>query len=198
MIASLRGKLLFRGINRVILDVHGVGYNVAVPLSTLEAVPQEGEVFLYVHTSLRENALDLYGFIDEDEKALFEMLLGVAGVGPRLALAILSGISPDGFRQAVLAGDLHRLTAIPGIGKKSAERIVLELREKITKTGVGNISAAAKPSVATLLEDLVSSLVNLGYKDSVARNTAARVLQECAPGATLELALKMSLKELVK
>lgn len=198
MIASLRGKLLLKGINRVILDVRGVGYSVAIPLSTLEALPQEGEVFLHIHTALRENALELYGFIDQDEKALFEMLLGVAGVGPRLALAILSGMSPDRFRQAVLTGNLHTLTAIPGLGKKSAERIVLELKEKIMKTGVRSISSAATSPVGTLQDDLISSLVNLGYKDSIARDVAREVLRGCPPEISLEEALKMSLGVLVK
>ena len=180
------------------VDVGGVGYDVAVPLSTLSALPEDGEVFLHIQTVIRENALELYGFIDQEGKALFEMLLGVTGVGPRLAIVILSGISPEGFTQATLTGDLHRFTCIPGIGKKLAERIVLELKDKIAKTGVGSRSAAAPSSSAALEEDLVSSLINLGYKDSVARETARKALQECAAGASLEQALKISLKALVR
>jgi Holliday junction DNA helicase RuvA len=198
MIASLRGKPLFQGINRVTIDVRGVGYDVAVPLSTLSALPEDGEVFLHIHTVLKENALELYGFIDHDEKALFEMLLGVTGVGPRLALVILSGISPGGFAQATLTGDFHKFTRIPGIGQKLAERIVLELKDKIHKTGVGSMSAAVPPSAAVLEEDLVSSLLNLGYKDSIARETARNALQESTPGASLQEALKLSLKKLVQ
>jgi len=198
MIACLRGKPLLRGGNRVTVDVRGVGYDVAVSPATLSALPEDGEVFLHVHTVLRENALELYGFIDQDEKALFEMLLGVTGVGPRLALVIVSGISPEGFAQATLTGDFHRLTRIPGIGKKLAERIVLELKDKITKTGIGSIWAAATPSFsAALEEDLVCSLINLGYKDSVARNTVRETLQESIAGASLEEALKICLKKLV-
>jgi len=198
MIASLRGKLLFRGINRLTIDVQGVGYNVAVPLSTLLALPEDGEVFLHIHTVFRENALELYGFIDQDEKALFEMLLGVTGVGPRLALVILSGISPEGFTQATLTGDCHRFTCIPGIGKKLAERIVLELKDKIHKTGIGSIcTTVAASSSAALEDDLMCSLINLGYKDSIARETVREALQESIAGVSLEQALKMCLKKLV-
>ncbi len=197
MIASLRGKLLVRGVNRVTLDVRGVGYDVAVPLSTLSALPEDGEVFLHIHTVLRENALELYGFIDQNEKALFEMLLGVTGVGPRLALVILSGISPEGFTQATLTGDIHRFVCIPGIGKKLAERIVLELKDKITKAGVAGIYGTAAPSPSLALEeDLVCSLINLGYKDSIARDTVRSALQESVEGS-LEQTLKICLKKLM-
>jgi holliday junction DNA helicase RuvA len=198
MIASLRGKAILQGINRVTIDVRGVRYDVAVPLSTLSALPENGEVFLHIHTVLRENALELYGFIDSDEKILFEMLLGVTGVGPRLALAILSGISPGGFEQAALTGDFHKFTCIPGIGQKLAERIVLELKDKINKTGIGIMSSAVPSSAAVLEEDLVSSLINLGYKDSVSRETARKALQESTPGSSLEEALKLSLKKMVQ
>ena len=130
MIASLRGTLVSRGFNRVIVDVQGVGYDVSVSLPTLEMLTENGEVFLHIHTSVRENALELYGFTDQQEKTLFEMLIGVSGIGPRSALTILSGISPERFQHAVIQGDVRRLTAIPGIGKKSAERMLLELKEK--------------------------------------------------------------------
>ena len=197
MIASLRGKPLLQGVNRVTIDVGGVGYDVAVPLSTLSALPEDGEVFLHIQTVIKTTHW-LYGFIDQEGKALFEMLVGVTGVGPRLALVILSGISSEGFMQATLTGDFHRFTCIPGIGKKLAERIVLELKDKIAKTGIGNRSAVASSSSNSLEEDLVSSLINLGYKDSVARETARKALQESAAEASLEEALKISLKALVR
>jgi holliday junction DNA helicase RuvA len=198
MIASLLGKPVFRGVNRVTVDVRGVGYDVAVPLSTLSALPAEGEVFLHIYTVLRENALELYGFINPDEKSLFEMLLGVSGVGPRLALALISGISPEGFIQATLAGDLQRLTCIPGIGRKLAERIVLELKDKIQKFGIKSVAGTAPSAADSLEEDLVSSLINLGYKDLVAKKSAQKALKESPPGASLEQVLKISLKTLVK
>jgi holliday junction DNA helicase RuvA len=198
MIAALRGKVVSRGINNVIVDVQGVGYDVAVSLASLESIPQEGEVFLHVHTSMRENALELYGFVTPEEKALFEMLLKVAGIGPKTSLIVLSGISPDGFMRAVLESDLHKLTSIPGIGKKSAERIVLELKEKIAKMPAGGPSAPGKQDGETLEQDIVSSLLNLGYKERVAEMVAHKVAKEAGPGTSLSTAIKTALKELMK
>lgn len=131
MIASLRGTAISVGINRIVLETMGVGYDVAVSISTLAGIAVGSEIFLHVSTVMRENALELYGFETLEEKTLFEMLITVAGIGPKTALSILSGISPEGFRQAVLGEDAQRLTVIPGIGRKSAERIILELKEKI-------------------------------------------------------------------
>jgi holliday junction DNA helicase RuvA len=198
MIAALRGKVVSRGINSVIVDVQGVGYDVAVSLSSLESIPQEGEVFLHVHTSMRENALELYGFVTQDEKALFEMLLKVAGIGPKTSLIVLSGISPEGFRRAVLESDLHKLTSIPGIGKKSAERIVLELKEKISKMSTCGPGVPGKQAGESLEQDIVSSLLNLGYKERVAETVAHNVVKEAGPGTSLSAAIKSALKELMK
>lgn len=198
MIAALRGKILFKDTTRVIVDVQGVGYDVSVSRNTMGSLPDEGEVFFHIHTALRENSLELYGFTVQDEKSLFEMLLGVTGIGPRLALTILSGVSPDLFQKAVLEGDVHRLTAIPGIGKKSAERIVLELKEKIKKAGLSTLAQAATGLSASLEEDLVSSLVNLGYKEHHARAAGRKAMQCCEPGVPLPDAVKLALKELAK
>jgi Holliday junction DNA helicase RuvA len=198
MIASLRGKVVSKGVNNIILDVQGVGYDVAVSLSSLESIPQEGDVFLHVHTSMRENALELYGFVTGEEKALFEMLLKVAGVGPKTSLIVLSGTSPEGFRRAVLEGDLHKLTSIPGIGKKSAERIILELREKIAKMPATGLAQPEKPTKETLERDIISSLLNLGYKERVAETVAHKIVKEMGPGTSLSNAIKAALKELMK
>ncbi len=198
MIASLRGKVISVGINRVVLDVNGVGYDVAVSLSSLDTYGQGGEVFLHICTVMRESSLELYGFATQEEKALFELLLTVAGIGPKTSFGILSGISPDGLTSAILGGDVHKLTLLPGIGKKSAERIILELKEKIRKSPVFRPAAAGKPSLATLEEDLMSSLLNLGYKDRVAASAASKVLKEADPGISLAEAVKRALKELMK
>jgi Holliday junction DNA helicase RuvA len=198
MIASLRGHVIARDTNRVIVDVRGVGYDVTVTLTTMTVLPEDGEVFFHIHTALRENSLELYGFVDQQEKALFEMLLGVTGIGPRLAITILSGISPDQFQRAVLQGDFRRLTAIPGIGRKSAERIVLELKEKIGKLGIPAGAPSAKGASAGIEEDLVSSLENLGYKTRDARAAARRVLNDGEPGLSLPEAVRSALKELNK
>lgn len=198
MIASLRGRVISVGINRIVLEVSGVGYDVAVSLSSLESLTQGGEVFLHICTVLRENSLELFGFASQEEKALFELLLTVAGIGPKTSFGILSGISPDGFTGAVLGGDVHRLTLLPGIGKKSAERIILELKEKIRKSPTLRAVGTGKPSVATVEEDLISSLLNLGYKDRIAASVAKTVLKDADPGISLAEAVKRALKELMK
>lgn len=198
MIAALRGKVLFKSVNRIIIDVQGVGYDVAVPLSTLESLVENGDVQLHIHTALRENALELYGFSTTDEKTLFEMLIGVSGIGPRTALTILSGISSAGFRDAVLRGDLRRLTAIPGIGKKSGERILVELKDKIRKIGLAAPSPSEVQAPASLEADLVSSLVNLGYRERDARAAAGKVLKLQDSEISLTDAVKLALKELMK
>jgi holliday junction DNA helicase RuvA len=198
MIGSLRGKILFRGTNRVVLEAGGVGYEVAVSLTTIEALPEDGEAFLHVYTCVRDNALELYGFRGADEKSLFEMLIGVSGVGPKTALSILSGVSVDDFCRAVLEENHRKLSTIPGIGKKSAERIVLELKEKIRKVGVKIPVSAGGASSATIEEDLVSSLVNLGYGERLARTAAEKVIKNGGQGVNLTQAVRLALKELMK
>ena len=198
MIASLRGQVISRGLNRVIIEAQGVGYDVAVSISTAETLPQTGEAFLHIHTALRENALELYGFKTEEEKTLFEMLLTVAGIGPRTSMLILSGISPDGFKQAVLEGDVSKLTMIPGIGRKSAERIVLELKDKIRRLGPAVGVPGEKGRAGTLEDDLASSLVNLGYPERTAVAAARKVMKDTEPGLTLSQAVKLALKQLMK
>lgn len=198
MIAALRGKVLFRGINRLVLDVQGVGYDVAVTLSALESLDDNGDVFLHVYTALRENNLELYGFVDRAEKVLFEALLTVNGIGPRTALMILSSISPVGFQKAILEGDIHTLTSIPGVGRKSADRMVLELKQKVSKMGIPGGSMPERSGAAAMHDDLISSLVNLGYKERIAADVAKKALQEAPPGASLAQTVRVALKELIK
>lgn len=198
MIASLRGKVILIGLNRVIVEAHGVGYDVAVSLSTRDALAENADVFLHIHTAMRDNALELYGFITSEEKRLFEMLLTVAGVGPRTSLQVLSGISPGGFCQAVLDGDASQLVSIPGIGKKSAERIILELKEKIKKLPVFAASPAGKTGAGSLSDDLISSLVNLGYTPRAAEAAAKSVLKNGGPHLSLSEAVRAALKEASK
>lgn len=198
MIASLRGKVILMGVNRVIVEAHGVGYDVAVSLSTRDGLTEDGEVFLHIHTAMRDNALELYGFATVEEKRLFEMLLTVAGVGPRTSLQVLSGISPNGFCQAVLDGDTQPLVSIPGIGKKSAERIILELKEKIKKLPVLATDPRGKSGASTMADDLVSSLINLGYTPRAAETAAKTVLKNGGPHLTLSEAVRAALKEASK
>jgi holliday junction DNA helicase RuvA len=198
MIASLRGKIISRAIDRVIVEAQGVGYDVAVSVTTVETLPQAGEVFLHIHTALRENALELYGFMTQEEKALFQMLLTVAGIGPRTSLLILSGMPPDGLRHAILEGDSRKLTTIPGIGKKSAERIILELKQKMLKLVTSDPSLRGQNAGDSLETDLISSLTYLGYPERTAVAAARKVLDGGRTDLHLSQAVKMALKELMK
>lgn len=168
MIASLRGRLSQKDPSRVVIDVNGVGYEVFVPLTTFTALPDPGvEVSLDIHTHVREDALALYGFSSRQERRVFERLLSVSGIGPRLAVTILSGGSVEGLVAAIRRGDLGRLTSIPGVGKKTAERIVVELKDKFQDlTG-----EAPKPPVES---DVLSALENLGYARAMAEAALRR------------------------
>lgn len=163
MIAHLRGTLLAKHPNQAIVEAHGVGYDVSISVPTFSDLPAAGsEVALHIHTHVREDALSLYGFLRLAEKQLFEKLLTVSGIGPKLAITILSGMPADEMVGAIRGGDLIRLTRIPGIGKKTAERMVLELRDKLpAPTGTSEAPAAA---ASPLEDDVISALVNLGYQ----------------------------------
>jgi len=173
MIGLLRGRLLEKRPNQVILDVGGVGYVVAVPLSTFAALGElHAEVTLLIHTHVREDALSLYGFLSAREKHLFELLLGASGVGPSLALKILSGMNVEELVPAIRSGDLARLTKIPGVGRKTAERMVVELKDKLEAVAVeAEKPAAASP--AGVEADVKSALVNLGYDERTAESAVA-------------------------
>lgn len=181
MIAHLRGRLLRKSAQEVVVDVNGVGYRVLVPVSTLCRLGDpDTEVALLVYTHVREDALALYGFASAAEQTLFEKLIDVAGVGPRLAINILSGIEAEELVTALRQGDLPRLTRIPGVGKKTAERLVLELKDKMaTLTGA---AAPLAPAGAPAREDLVSALGNLGYTRAEAEKAVDRVLQQDGSG----------------
>ncbi|HEY0510399.1 MAG TPA: Holliday junction branch migration protein RuvA [Thermoanaerobaculia bacterium] len=195
MIGYLQGTLLRADPERLLLDVQGVGYEVHIPLSTWYEIEKRRDerIGLFVHTHLREDGITLFGFWTEREKLLFERLIGVNGIGPRLARVALSGLPPDELLAAIAAGDLGRLATIPGVGKKTAERMVLELREKMLAltAELPERSAAAAPAD----QDVVSALVNLGYKASQAERAVADVRREKPDGAFNEL-LRASLNRL--
>jgi len=195
MIAFLRGSVLEKHPHRVIVDVGGVGYDVHVPLSTFYGLGDAGTpVQLRVHTHVREDAISLYGFATAFELQVFERLIEISGIGPKVALAVLSGIDPVELASAVQRGDVARLTAVPGVGKKTAERIILELRDRLAKLG---IEPAAPGAPASLREDLVSALTNLGYHRPVVEHALETVLKK-TPDATFEHALKQALRELAR
>jgi holliday junction DNA helicase RuvA len=195
MIGLLRGRLLEKRPNQVILDVGGVGYLVAVPLSTFAALGElHGEVTLLVHTHVREDALALYGFLSQREKRLFELLLGASGVGPSLALKILSGMNVEELVPAIRTGDLARLTKIPGVGRKTAERMVVELKDKLEAVAV-EAEKPAPASPAGVEADVKSALINLGYDDRTADSALAEAKRE-AGTTTFEKLLRVTLTAL--
>jgi Holliday junction DNA helicase RuvA len=198
VIAFLRGRILDKQPNRVIVDVQGVGYELIVPLSTFYDLGDEGaEAALRVHTHVREDALQLYGFLTDLERQLFERLIAINGIGPKLAVAVLSGIEPRDFMSAVARGDVARLTGVPGIGKKTAERMVLELRDRLQLLAAPAVEAAGGPAGDRLRADLVSALHNLGYHRPQAEKAIDTILAT-SPDSTFEQALKSALRELMR
>ena len=174
MIAHLRGKLLAKRPNQAIVETGGVGYDVTISIPTYSDLPGVGgEVALHIHTHVREDTIALYGFLRPAEKTLFEKLITVSGIGPKLAITILSGMAADEMVNAIRGNDIARLTRIPGIGKKTAERMVLELRDKLTVEKAGEIPAT--PSMSPVEEDVLSALMNLGYQRAAAEKSLAAV-----------------------
>ncbi|MBI4734851.1 MAG: Holliday junction branch migration protein RuvA [candidate division NC10 bacterium] len=200
MIAQIRGRLASKEPHRVVVDVNGVGYRLFIPLSTFYQLPEvSAEVFLHTHTHVREDAIQLFGFHTRDEQALFELLQGVTGIGPRLATNILSGISVEELVPALSEGNLARLRAVPGVGKKLAERLVVELREKVGSARLDQGAAAPAgpaPAVDQPLEDVVSALVNLGCNRKEAIKAAEAARQRLGQTAEFEKLIKAALRAL--
>ncbi|MEZ5317714.1 MAG: Holliday junction branch migration protein RuvA [Vicinamibacterales bacterium] len=177
MIAHLTGTLLDKQVQRLVVDVHGVGYEVLVPLSTFYAVGDPGrEVALRIHTVVREDAIQLFGFSSALELALFERLIGVTRVGPKLALAVLSGIEPPELVRAIRQGDVARLARIPGVGRKSAERLVVEMKDRLPAPAA-DAAEVPEPEQAGVRDDLLSALANLGYQPAAAEKAVDQELK---------------------
>lgn len=195
MIARLTGKLTTKNPGEVILDVGGVGYQVFIPLSTFYELPERGEsLSLQIYTAVRENAIELYGFLTLQEKELFKLLLNVSKIGPKLAQNILSGISSEDLKTAIISGDILKLNAIPGIGKKTAERLILELKDKVPKAQAAGQEVVALPG--DLLDDALSALLNLGYRRTIAERIVKRAINETGRDGSLEEIIRISLKYL--
>jgi Holliday junction DNA helicase RuvA len=196
VIAFLRGRLLEKHPNRVVLDVNGVGYDVQVPVSSFFGLGEPGaDVSLRIHTHVREDAIALFGFRSALELHLFERLIAVSGIGPKVALAVLSGIEPPELVQAVQGGDVARLTAIPGIGKKTSERIVLELKDRIGAATLTGTATETPRAGGPVRDDLLSALLNLGYHRPAADKAIDATLR-ADEGAAFEDALRAALKRL--
>jgi holliday junction DNA helicase RuvA len=199
LIAHLRGRISEKHPNRVIVDVGGVGYDVFVPLSTFYGMGEPGtDIALRIHTHVREDALQLFGFATSLEQELFERLIGVSGIGPKVGLAVLSGIEPLDLIHAIERGDLARLTAIPGVGKKTSERIVLELRDRLPRVELAAAGEALPVDAAPLLrDDLLSALINLGYHRPLAEKAVDAAIKR-TPDGDFERTFKQALRELAK
>ena len=182
MIAHLRGALLEKHPNLAIVDVHGVGYEVAIPVSAYSSLPEPGaEVRLHIHTHVREDALLLFGFLTPADKALFEKLISVSGIGPKLAMTAMGGLTAPELANAIRAGAVEQLVRLPGVGKKTAERMVVELRDKLDLIGIPAAAAAAatpKSTFNAIEEDVISALANFG----VARAAAAEAVTKARSG----------------
>ncbi len=204
MIATLTGRILAKSADRAIVDVGGVGYEVFLATDAVARVPEKGrEVFLHIHTNVREDAITLFGFIEEEEKELFLILRTVTGIGPKLALAMLSGMRVVEICQAILAGDLKRLTMLPGVGKKTAERICVELKEKVAHLSSGTLPFSAEGQgvmvvAGSVVADALSALTNLGYPDPVARKALEAVKRQQGEAAFAQIRIEILIREALR
>lgn len=203
MIASIRGILSYKSPNYIIVEVGGVGYQVYTSVTSYQVLPEVGKtVTLFTYTYLREDALNLYGFLTMEEKDLFMLLLNVSGIGPRLSLNILSGISVSGLVNSIRDGDIVKLTSIPGIGKKMASRLIFELKEKIgdlfslVYEGAGD--EIRKGERDKIITDVLSALMNLGYPRQLAMDSIKRIVRGSLKDLSAEELIKESLKILAK
>ena len=197
MIAHLIGKLIYKSPDHSIVDVNGIGYKIFTPLSTYYVLPKTGEsVTLHIHTRVREDELKLFGFLTEEEQTIFEKLITINKVGPKLALGILSGMSPANLLTAVMSNDAARLSAIPGVGKKTAERLTLEMKDKLSDLTFGIEHQPDAESPGGSYEDALSALVNLGYKRPQAEKSLKSAYNKMGKDSSLEDLIKESLNNL--
>ena len=191
MIGFLTGKIISSKPTKVILDVNGVGYIVGISINTFEKISGKETASLFIHTSVKEDSISLFGFYTQSEKEMFELLISVSGIGPKIALSLLSGIQTDDLKNAIQSSDISRIIAVPGIGRKTAERLVLELRTKVDQ--VKEEGTIAIP--LSIKSEAVSALSTLGYNSKIADNVVRNILQT-QPGLSLEELIKKALGEL--
>ena len=185
MIGFLSGKIISAKPTRILLDVNGVGYSVNISINTFESINDKQSVSLYIHTNVKEDSITLFGFYTEAEKNMFELLISVNGIGPKLAISTLSGIRVDDLKNAIQSGDVSRIIAVPGIGRKTAERLVLELKSKVDQI----VEEGGKEIPFSIKNEAVSALTTLGYNFKVADNVVRNILSENG---------SISLEELIK
>ena len=198
MIALISGKIVYKGISHVIVDVHGVGYRVFIPLTTFYELPEAGQtITLHVHTNVKQDAINLFGFHTIQERDLFQLMISVSGIGPRIAMNMLSGISAQELLNAISGGHVEKLVKVPGVGKKMAERLILELKEKVVKKMMleKTPETGAGPDAGDIIrEDVLSALVNLGYKNNVAQDALNKALLISGEELEMDKLLKKTLK----
>ncbi|HPE06630.1 MAG TPA: Holliday junction branch migration protein RuvA [Smithellaceae bacterium] len=198
MIALLSGKIAYKGISHIVVDTQGVGYRVFIPLTTFYELPEAGQaVTLHIHTSVKEDAINLFGFYTLQERELFQLMISVSGIGPKVAMNILSGITSSELLEAISGGNLAKLITIPGIGRKMAERLILELREKAIKKMAADqipVTDARQKRSDMIREDVLSALVNLGYKANAARDALDKVARDAEGELAMDQLLKKALK----
>jgi Holliday junction DNA helicase RuvA len=198
MIAMLSGKIAYKGISHVVVDTHGVGYRVFIPLTTFYELPEAGEaVTLHIHTSVKEDAIHLFGFYTQQERELFQLMISVSGIGPKLAMGILSGISARELLEAISGGHLTKLVTVPGVGRKMAERLILELKEKVIKKMSADkipLTDVRQKLNETMREDVLSALINLGYKPNAARDALEKAASAAEGDPAMDQLLKKALK----
>lgn len=198
MIAMLSGKIAYKGISHIVVDVSGVGYRVFIPLTTFYVLPEAGEtVSLHIHTSVKEDAIHLFGFYTQQERELFQLMISVSGIGPKIAMGILSGISAQELLEAISGGHVSKLITVPGVGRKMAERLILELKEKVIKKMAAEsipMSDSRKNLSDAMREDVLSALVNLGYKQTAAKDAIDKVASDLQGEPAMDQLLKKSLK----
>lgn len=191
MIGFLTGKIISSKPTKVVLDVNGVGYIVGISINTFEKISGKETASLFIHTIVKEDSISLFGFYTESEKEMFELLISVSGIGPKIALSLLSGIQTDDLKNAIQSSDISRIVAVPGIGRKTAERLVLELRTKVDQ--VKEEGTTAIPM--SIKNEAVSALSTLGYNSKIADNLVRNILQT-QPALSLEELIKKALGEL--
>ncbi len=197
MIAHLIGKLIYKSPDHSIVDVNGIGYKIFTPLSTYYVLPKTGEsVTLHIHTRVREDELKLFGFLTEEEQTIFEKLITINKVGPKLALGILSGMSPENLLTAIMSNDAARLSTIPGVGKKTAERLTLEMKDKLSDLTFEIEHQLDSKAPEGFYEDALSALVNLGYKKPQAEKSLKSAYNKIGKDSSLEELIKESLNNL--
>lgn len=188
MIGYLKGKIISSKPTQILLEVNGVGYKVGISINTFEKIVDKSEVSLFIHTYVKEDSLSLFGFFTESEKEMFELLISISGIGPKIALGLLSGISVDSLKEAIEEGNVTRITAVPGIGRKTAERLVLELRTKVENISAGEFMKT-QPSVKS---EAISALTTLGYNVKTAEKIVRELLLENSDYALEDLIKKSS------